>query len=513
MQENHKKIAKNTIMLYIRMVVIMLIGFYTSRIALNLLGVESFGIYSSVMGAVGFFGILQTSLGNSTTRFITYELGTGDKKRLGRTFSNILFLYILLAAVILLISETAGIWFLNHKLVIPPQKIFAAGIVFQLCIITYLTNAFRFPYQALIIAHESMDVYAVINIAETLTRLILLLCLTLVDSLNLLIAYAFALLITSLLGFSASYFYARKNFRECLRGPALEPEISKPVVNFYLTDFYNSSSWVLQGNGVSILQNIYFGPVANAAATIASQVFSGINSLAENFLSALRPQVIKNYAAGNKKELNKIIIYGTEMSLLLLLIFSVPLFIEIEFVLKLWLKLVPPYTVTFIRIILLTAVIDILFNIIYQAVYATGRIKKLSFIFGTVHILAFAVSWLLYIYGFPAYSSYLAVLIGNTVFYIFLTGIAAVQIPDFSIREYAREILLKALLFAAVMSFPAFIIHLGMRSGWPRLIAVCSVTTISWGLLCLTVAFNSDLRKEILSKSTDFFKKHRGVVK
>ena len=322
MKDSHSKIAKNTLYLYLRMGINMLIGLYTSRLTLQLLGITSFGVYGTIIAITAFLWFLHGSLNGTANRFIAYELGKGNAEMLKKTYGSIQIMYIALAIAVLIAEETAGLYYLHHKAVIPPELIKASSVSFHLCLLAFLFQILKSPAENMVIAHERMDIFAAVNITENVLKLILLLVLAHINISNfhLLIFYSAMFVFLYFITFAFLNIFVLKEYApqgKCSILPQKDDSIISEMLKFFVADIYSAVCTTANTNGISLLQNFFYGPAANASALAASQVQAGLASLTDNFLAAVKPQITKQYAENNSKEVNFLIIWGMKQMRLL----------------------------------------------------------------------------------------------------------------------------------------------------------------------------------------------------
>lgn len=383
---NSKKLAKNTIFLYIRLLFSMLVSLYTSRIILQYLGVEDYGIYNVVGGVVAMFTLVSGTLSSSISRNLTYTLGKGDYERLNRTFTTSVNVQCLLIIIILLLAEPIGIWFLNNKLVIPDSRMYAANWVLQFSILTFCINLFSVPYNATIISHEKMDAFAFIGVLEVFLKLGVVFLLN-IGNIDKLINYAFLLCCVSLLIQTIYFAYCKRNFDECTYHFCYDRRIMRDVLGFAGWNFLGSAAGILKNQGLNILLNLFFGPTVNAARAIATQVNTAIMGFVSNFMTALMPQITKAYAQGNLDYVVQCIYRGSKFSYFLLFFLSLPVMVETEGILRVWLINVPDSTVNFVRYIILLSLADTLSRTTINANNATGDIKRYQITMGLFNFM------------------------------------------------------------------------------------------------------------------------------
>lgn len=391
--ENNKRIAKNTILLYIRMIFTMAVSLYTSRVVLNTLGIENFGIYNVVGGIVTLFAFLNGAMASGTQRFLSYELGKKNYIQLGKIFSLTLSIHVLIAFVIFILAETAGLWLLYNKMIIPENRMDAAIWVYQFSILSFMISVIQVPYNASIIAHEKMSVYAYISIVDVILKLLVVFLLTWisVDKLKL-----YAGLIFGVSFFTAMIYqiYCRKQFLECKYYFVWDKSLFKTLFSYAGWNMFGNVASVAFGQGVNIVLNIFYGPVVNASRGIAFQVNGAITSFVYNFQVAVNPQIIKSYAADDRGYMMSLIFKSSKYSFFLLILLSLPFLMEMEFILRIWLKIVPEYSVSFCRLIIVNALIDTLSGPLMVAAQATGRIKIYQMTVGILLLLNLPLSYL-----------------------------------------------------------------------------------------------------------------------
>lgn len=410
-RENSKRIAKNTLLLYIRMLFTMAVGLFTSREILAILGIKDYGIYNVVAGFVLMFSFFTNSLSTAISRFLTFELGKqGDLKQLKKIFSTSVNVLFILSIGIIIIAEVIGIWFLNSKLNIPNDRMYAANWVFQLSLLSFALNLISVPYNASIIAHEKMNAYAYISIIEVTLKLIIVYMLYL-SSYDKLITYSILFVLVGLIIRIIYGLYCKYHFEECDYHFLIDKNLIQNITSFASWNLLGNGAYLFNTQGVNIAMNLFFGVTVNAARGIATQVENIIRQFVTNFTTALNPQITKSYAAGNMEYMFKLVCRGSKYSYFLMLLFAVPFILEAEIILKLWLKEVPEYTIIFLRLTIIGAMCDILGNSTANACWATGKVKKYYLWVGSIGSLVFFISYILFKLEFPPYSSYIVFII------------------------------------------------------------------------------------------------------
>lgn len=410
--ENTKRIAKNTLMLYVRLMFGMVVALYTSRVVLNTLGVVDYGIYNVVGGFVAMFSMISGSLSGSVSRFLTFELGRGDMERLKITFATSLLIHVALAFIVLILAETLGLWFLNHQLTIPADRLYAANWVFQASVISFMLGLFSVPFNASIASHERMTAFAYIGILDTTLRLLIVLFIAYSPfHFDRLIVYALLLVAVSMSLQGVYLWYCRKHFEECRFRFRFNKKCWKEMSSFAGWNFIGSSSTLLKDHGVNILLNLFIGPVLNAARGVAGSVNTAVTSFAGNFMTALGPQITKSYATNDRVYMISLVERGSRFSFYILWVLMLPILFETEFILTLWLKQYPEHTVNFVRLTLLLSLCEVLSNTLITLQVATGKIRNYQLAVGGMQMMNFPLSYLCLKMGLPPESVLVVALI------------------------------------------------------------------------------------------------------
>lgn len=390
---NHKRIAKNTVFLYIRMIVVMGIGLYTVRAILDLLGVVDYGIYNVVGGVVAMFSFVNGTLATSSQRYFSIELAKGDLNRLNKWFCLNITAFSVFILIFVVIAETIGLWFVNTQMTIPPERMSAANWVYQFSILSFCISFISIPYNALIIAHERMSAFAYISIIEALMKLGIVFILMYI-SWDKLITYSILMLITSL-SITLSYVvYCHRKFVESKFALYWNKSEIKELLSFSGWHLFGTLSVVVRSQGINILLNMFFNPAVNAARAIAFQVYNAVSQLSTNFFTAVKPQIYKTYASGGYDILNKLICRSIIMCAFLISILVFPILANTSYILGLWLKEVPEYAVVFTQLVLINGLIDSTNEPLTASVLATGKIKKYEIVVGSLFMLNLPISYI-----------------------------------------------------------------------------------------------------------------------
>lgn len=391
----NKRLAVNTITLYVRMLVLMLITLYTSRVILKNLGATDFGIYNVVGGLVVIVGSISSSLTASSNRFIAYALGKESIEIQQKTFSTLLNIHLVLALLTVVLAETIGVWFLETQLVIPSDRMFAARLVFQMTVLSTALLFLSFPYCSLIVAHERMNIYAYITIIDVVLKLIIVLSLEILPY-DKLVCYSVLIFLTQILIQIVYVIYCKYSFKECKYQFVLDRKIIKSVSKFTGWIMIGNVSSIIYVQGVNVLLNIFYGPLLNAARAISMQVQSAVLRFTDSFQTALKPQIIKEYAVNNEQRVKSLVIYGTKYSYYLLLVISLPLIIEIDYILDLWLVEAPKYSGILVNLILACCFARCIASPLMLVMQADGKIQKTQICDAIILLLIIPVSYLAY---------------------------------------------------------------------------------------------------------------------
>ena len=490
---NNKRIAKNTLVLYARMFLMMAVSLYTSRIVLKTLGVEGFGIYNVVGGIVSMMGVINGAMSVSTTRYLTFELGKGDMDRLKQTFSMCVNIYALLALVLLVLSETIGVWFLNTQLVIPADRMVAANWLFQFSILSTIFSLLTNPYNAVIISREKMNIYAYITLADAILKLAIV-YLLLVIPYDKLVVYGFMLMLLHVLNTSVYFVYCNKKYQESRYFFYWETPLFKELLSYTGWNLFGSASGLAKGQGLNILLNMFFNPSVNAARGIAYQVNTNISRFFTNFYVAVRPQITKYYAQGNLEDMFKLVFRSSKMSFFFVLLLSIPLIIEAPYIIKLWLGQLPEFVVPFVRIILMITAVDSMANPLMTTAHATGKIALYQSLVGTITILNIPISYIfLYLGSGPVVVFEISLIIA--ILNLFIRLWIVNRLLDFPVFGYIKTVLLNCLFVAILSAFLPFLVYLFVENNLMGFLMVCSVSLLSTITSAYYVGLNRNERQ------------------
>lgn len=490
------RIAKNTLFLYCRMLFLMFVGLYTSRVVLDALGVSDLGIYNATGGVVALFSVLSGSLAAAISRFLTYELGKGSgTEELRKVFSSSLTIQCIIAVVIIILAEAAGPWFLSSKMTIPPDRMAAAHWVLQFSIITFAVNLISVPYNAAIIAREKMGAFAYIGIFEGLAKLGVAFMISM-SPIDKLVWYALLMCLVALAVRFAYRTYCRRNFCECRAKLIYDGGLFRQMFSFAGWNFIGASSAVLRDHGGNILINVFCGPAVNGARAVAMQLNSAVQGFVSNFMTALNPQITKSYAASDRQYMNRLICTGAKYSFFLLLLIGLPVLMNTDFLMKIWLKDVPEHAVRFVRLAIIFSMSEALSLPVITAVLATGDIKKYQIIVGGLQLLNIPASWIALALGCePECVLVVAIVISQLCLFarLTLTG----KMIGLEAKEYLSKVYFPVAVTAGLSVILPLALSHGASDSWGSFLASCCLCVI-WSGLCICFAgMKTDERKNL----------------
>lgn len=493
---NNKRIAKNTLFLYFRMLLIMGVSLYTSRVILKTLGVEDFGIYNAVGGIVTMFSFLNGSLGAATSRHITFELGKKDFVKLSKVFNAAFLTHIGIGLIIVLLAETVGLWFFYEKMTIPQERFNAAFWVYQISILSAFISLTQVPYNATLIAHENMKIYAYVGIFEAIAKLTVALSIAFAPF-DKLIFYAILLFAINVSLIVFYRVFCIKHYPESHINICKDKLLYKDMFKYAGSDLIGNVSVLAQGQGLNLLLNVFFGPAVNAARAIAYQVQGAVTQFGNNFMTAVRPQIIKQYAAGQTEEMIKLVYLSSNFSFYLMWIFILPLSLEADYVLTLWLGQYPDHSVSFLILVFILCLIQALKTPRTAVLHATGKLFLANITIGTLLCLAFPLAYIFLKLGAEPESVFWA---ANLTMLLseFVSVFIVRRYVKYSISNYLLNVHLRCML-VAIASFitPYFLYSRFLEPSFLRLIQTCLLTTISTIIVVWTIGMNSDMKLKI----------------
>lgn len=496
---NNKRIFKNTLFLYFRMFIILIVSLYTSRIVLKTLGEVDYGIYNVVGGIVTMLTFLNNSMASASQRFFAYEIGANNASRLKQTFSSSVFLFLIFSLICLLLAETIGLWFVCNKLNIPVERYNVAIFVYQFSVFALILSIIRIPYNALIIAHEHMDFYAKVSILEVSLKLAIVYILVTLNSIDKLKLYS-ALMFTVITLITVVYIvYSRLYFKESkFTFNNLNLEVNKSILSFSGWNLFGSLSNMLMDQGVNILLNIFFGPVINAARGIAYQIKSQVMSFVGGFQTAANPQIIKYYSSGEIDEMKKLLFRSSKISYFLLLLISLPLYLEMEQILTWWLQDYPQWTNIFARLVLLIILVDSLSGCIIPAIQATSKIKWYQIKVGLTKLFNLPITYILFKMGFPPTYAMIVSIVLNFICLFVRLGELKKHLK-IGYNEYFKNVLLYDVIVTIVSLIIPCSINIFADHDIVGFILVFTCSIISTLLAIIFIGLSKQERKSVFS--------------
>ena len=494
---NNKRIAKNTLSLYFRMMFIMLITLYASRVVLEKLGIIDYGINNAVGGLAVMFTFFSSSLANVSQRFLNIELGRKDLKGAKRVFNQHFVIYLCFIVAVLFLAETLGLWFILNKMVIPPERLVAALWVYQFTVISLCITLLGIIFNAVIIAHENMKVYSYIGIFEGIAKLLIAFAISVVPF-DKLICYAALLMCVSM---STQFFYAYhcfKYYQECKLQLSWNINVFKETLPLISWNIVGTAVYAVNHQGTNLLLNMYFGPAVNAARAVAMQINHAIMNLGTGFYTAVRPQITKSYAAGDYDYMNKLFFNSSKYSVFLLWMLCLPVMLNINEILELWLVDVPQYTGIFTVWILAYSIVDILNNPIWSIALSIGKLKKYIMIGSSVFLCAFPISYICLEKGASPTSIFITLFIVRIVYLFAVVKIIRTYIP-FSLKEYFREVIFRSFVVLTISGFISLAIHLLIPQSFTGLLLNVGFSLLVIALSVWFLGINHSERLHFLS--------------
>ena len=495
----NKRIAKNTLVLYVRMLFTMGISLFTSRVILQTLGVEDYGISSVVGGVISMFTFINAAMVSSTQRYLNFELVRGDANQLRSVFSTSLQIHALIALAIIVLSETVGLWFLNEKLVIPEARMTAAMWVYQCSILSCAVSIMSTPYNAVIVAHEKMSAFAYISILDVSLKLLVVYLLVVLPFDKLIILAILNLLVQLFIRYIYTI-YCHRHFPESYFQFWFNKTLFKDMFGFAGWSFWGNLAAILYTQGLNMMLNIFFGPIVNAARGIAVQVQSAVQQFVGGFQTALNPQITKNYASNNLPQMHSLMFRSARFSFLLLFFLSLPVLMETNFILTLWLKTVPDDAVVFTQIMICISLIYTTANPCVIANQATGKVKIYQMVVGGILLLILPISYVVLKLGAPAYS-------------VFIVHFCIESLAQFSrmymlrklihlpLWQYMKNIYIPIVSTVAIAIILPLVVRMQVAEGWLRFLAVGFTCVLSVGASSYFIGFTKQERVFFLDKS------------
>lgn len=498
----YKRMAKNAGMLYIRMLLTMGVTLYTSRVVLQTLGVDDFGIYSVVAGFVTMLGFLNSAMSSATQRFLAFELGKSGEKDVRGIFSMSLNIHVLIALFVLVLGETLGLWFVKTQMTIPADRMMAAEWVFHFALLSFMVTIISVPYHALIIAHERMSVFAWVSIIDVLLKLLIVFMLGWFG-MDKLILYAVLSLAVVFIVFMVYRTYCKSRFEESRFRLYWDKKLFNIMLSYTGWNLWGNVASVMSGQGINVLLNIFFGPSVNAARAIAMQVSAALNSFVQNLQVAINPQIIKSYAAGDMTYMHRLVCYGAKYNFFVLFILSMPVLINTELILKTWLGTVPEYAATFLQLIIINILIDSISAPLMTSAQATGKIRLYQSVVGGILLLNVPLSYLLLKLGSEPHIVIFAGIVSSVLAFLARLMILK-KLTLLPVKLFLQEVVMRSLLIVGIVWFVYFLTlrqHPDALNFWLD----STVTTIFVLSTILVLGFDHKERGFINKKLNSFY--------
>lgn len=496
-ESSNKRIAKNTLFLYTRLAIVMIVNLYMTRVVLDVLGIYDYGVYNVVCGFVALFGFINTSMSNGTQRFYNYELGKNGDEALKQVYNNAVIIQSVLATIIVIVTETIGLWYVNAQMEISPERLTAANWIFQFSIISLIFVVLQIPYSAAILAYERMDFYAIISIVDAFIKLAFTMLLPYLNG-DRLIGYGFMIMAVSILNFICYYLYCHNKFPNLRFNKSFNKQLFKSMLQFSGWNVFGSFAYVVKGQGVNVLLNAFFGVAVNAANGIAMQVSSAIQTFASNLIIAFKPQLTQSYAKGDYERAEQLMFSMSKISYVLMSIIAIPIMIEMDYVLNIWLKgNIPGHTATFTILTIIAIMIGVFNTPVTQMIHASGQMKKYQLATSIVICSILPISWIFLKLGYGATSVFII-----TILIVLINQVVCLQVLHsifkFSISKYIKEVIVPCILVTTVSLFiTPYISNVLTPSIW-RFIIVTLINLLIVGVL-FYLSMNSSEKQIIKS--------------
>lgn len=469
---DNKRIAKNTIFLYVRMFFVLIVSLYTSRVVLNTLGVSDYGVYNVVGGFVSLFGFLNATLSTSMSRFFNYEGGQRGEDGVKDVYTAGFWIHVLLAVVVLILLETFGLWYINNVMVVPADRLHAANILFQYSILSMTLVILQIPYTSAIMSYERMDFYAIVSIIDVVLKLLIVLALPLIP-LDKLVSYATLTLIITIINFLLYFIYAKKNFIALKLGKTINKKLFRSFLSFSGWNLVGTFAFILKGQGLNMILNVFFGTVINAARGIASQINGAIFGFSSNIVTAFRPQIVDSYSKNNYDRVLKMFFSESKVCYCLLLVLVVPVILEIDFILHIWLgDAVPDYANIFAILGLVDMLICSLNTPLTQVTFATGKIKTYQIVSSCINLLLLPVCYVFLKIGYDATSVFVITIVFSLINQVGCL-ICMKKVFPYSLRAYIKSVIIPLAIVSILLPVIPLILKTYLTSSFIRLVLIC----------------------------------------
>lgn len=491
-------IAKNTVFLTIQTIFVLLVSLYTSRVILKVLGIEDFGVYNVVGGFVSMFAFLNTSMINGIQRFYNYELGKNGEAGLTKVYNTSLVIQAILAVIVLVFTETFGLWYINEVMIIPSERLAAARFIFHFAVVSLVFIIMSIPYSSAIIAHEHMGFYASINVLDTVLKLLIAIAIPFFAA-DKLIVYGFLILLISIINWLLYFGYAKLKFKEINYCLGFDKKQFKEILSFSGWNLFGSFSGVMKEQGINMILNLFFGPVVNAARGIAYQINSAMMGFVANINTASRPQLTQSYATGDTNRAIQLMYGMSKFGIITISLFIVPVVYEIDYILRIWLDTeIPLHTNTFVQLVIINSAFQSLNPPVSFLVHATGKMKRYQVLTTCFSLLVLPLSYSILQKGANPEWVF-AIMILFTILGQMLCVALLKQLIKFSITDYMNSVILPTFFFLLTIPLAPIIPRVLMNQSFIRLIAVCFTSAISTCLVGYFFVLNKLERKKVIS--------------
>lgn len=509
----NNRIVKNTLFLYIRMGFVLLISLYTTRVVLNVLGVDDYGIYNVVCGFVSLFSIFNTSFSTSINRYYNYELGQQSSDGVTRVYSTSVIIQFAVAVIVLILVETIGVWYISNKMVLSPERLGVAHWIFQLSVLSLVITIMQAPFSAAVMAYEKMGFYAVVSIVDTLLKLGFIIVLQFIDY-DKLLFYGIIMTIVTVVDFLLYFLYCKSHFPDIRFSRQHDKEMFKSMLSFSGWSLLDPFSYMMRDQGTNMILNTFFGTVVNAAQGIAYQVAGAVESFTSSLATSFRPQIIQTYSEGNFRRTKRLVYSMSRLNYILQLLLVIPLCFEMPYILKLWLgPIFPYYTIVFAVLVLSVKTINTLNTPLSTLIIATGQIKKIKIVSSIIICSVIPIAIILFKLGFEpwsVYASLLFVTIVNQIVHIFFVS---KLFPDISVSDYTREIALPCVIYTIIATFLPFIIITFIDSSFLRLLLTVLMSSVVIIICGYWIILDSDEKEMFKGLLIKFFTRFRIIQK
>lgn len=493
---NNKRIAKNTIFLYLRMFIVLVVSLYTSRVILNTLGVEDYGINNVVAGFVSLFGFLNATLSSSIQRFYNFEGTKNGSLGFQRVYITGMIIHIIIAVIMLLVLESFGLWYVNKIMVIPNERLAAANILFQTSVVSMLFILLQIPFIGAIMAKEHMNFYAIVSIADVVLKLIIVILLPFIPY-DKLIIYGLLSLSINIINFFFYFGYSKRKFTEIKFEFKYHPSLFKSILGFSGWNLLGTFAFMLKGQGLNMLLNLFFGPVINAARGVAFQVNSAVSGFSQNITVAFRPQIVNSYADNDFANVRHLMYTESRICFMLIATLITPLIIDIDYILRIWLgSTVPELTNVFTALVLIDLLVCTLNTPCTQVVWATGKIRQYQIASSIVSLSLLPLCWGLLKTGLNASSVFVATIVISVINQI-ICLITACKVFNLNLKDYIKSVILPCVLFLIVIPIVPYLVHISLKMSLLRLILTIMCDVAIAIPLCYFLGVNKQERKTI----------------